>query len=291
MRTKPIAVLVGLAALIAAGGTARSDPAQTPSSSTAGGDAAAAVGSGDDATELAKKLQNPVADVYTFPFQSNTNFGYGPHGGTQEVLNVQPVIPLHLNSDWSLITRTVLPIVWTPDLSPAESVPFGTGPTSVTALLAPAQPNHGWLWGVGPVVQVPTISNRTLGSSVWGGGPAAVLVYMQGPIVTGALLNNIWSFGGARDPGEGGAGYSTFMAQPFFNYNFPGGWYVGTSPEITADWRADGTKWTVPVGAQVGRVIKLGALPINLQLGAYYNVVKPTDGANWDLRTQVSLIF
>ena len=138
-------------------------------------------------------------------------------------------------------------------------------------------------------MQIPTISDASLGSNVWGGGPTAVLVYMNGPIVAGALANNVWSFGGTHGPG--GNSYNAFLTQPFFNYNFGGGWYVGTSPIITADWQANGTIWTVPIGAQAGRVIRIGKLPVNLLLGAYYNIVKPQYGADWQLRSQVVLIF
>ena len=99
---------------------------------------------------------------------------------------------------------------------------------------------------------------------------------MNGPIVAGALANNVWSFGGTHGPG--GNSYNAFLTQPFFNYNFGGGWYVGTSPIITADWQANGTIWTVPIGAQAGRVIRIGKLPVNLLLGAYYNIVKPQYG-------------
>ncbi len=53
----------------------------------------------------------------------------------------------------------------------------------------------------------------------------------------------------------------------------------------------EGTNWTVPVGANVGRVIRIGKLPVNLSVGAYYNVVKPTYAGDWQLRTQATLIF
>ncbi len=168
-------------------------------------------------------------------------------------------------------------------------MPFGTGPTTFSAFLSPANPTNGWLWGLGPVVQVPTISSATLGSSVWGGGPTAVLVCLNGPWVAGALANNVWSFGGTHGPG--GNSYNTFLIQPFANYNFGEGWYVGSSPLITANWEGSGTKWTVPIGAQVGRIIRIGKLPVNLLLGTYYNVVKPTYGADWQLRSQITLIF
>jgi hypothetical protein len=244
---------------------------------------------GGDDTALAKKLQNPIGDLYSFPFQSNTNFQYGPHKGTQEILNIQPVIPVHVNEDWNVITRTILPLVWNPSLSPIDTVPFGTGPTTFSAFLSPRNPTNGWLWGAGPVVQIPTISDPSLGSNVWGAGPTGVLVYMNGPWVAGALANNVWSFGGTS--GSGGTRYNMFLMQPFVNYNFGGGWYVGSAPIITANWLGEGGKWTVPMGALAGRVFKVGKLPINLSVGAYYNLVRPDFGSTWQLRTQVTFIF
>jgi hypothetical protein len=248
-------------------------------------------GSDESATDLAKKLQNPIGDLYSFPFQSNTNFNTGPNKGTQDILNVQPVIPIHINDDWNVITRTILPLIWQPSFQPAQTVPFGTGPITFSAFLSPKNPTNGWLWAVGPAIQIPTISNKSLGSNVWGAGPTAAIVYMKGPWVAGALANNIWSFGGT--PAPGGTRYDTFLLQPFVNYNFGGGWYVGTSPIITANWLTAGNNaWTLPVGANVGRVVKIGGkLPVNFSIGAYYNALRPEYGSTWQLRTQVTLIF
>lgn len=273
------AALLVLASL-SAGASAQSSPPAQPAGSE-----------GTSATELAKKLQNPIGDLYSFPFQNSTNFRYGPNRGTQNILNIQPVIPIHINQDWNVITRTILPLIWQPSLQPGRSVPFGTGSATFSAFLSPSRPVDGWLWGVGPVIQLPTASDSSLGSNVWGGGPTGVLVYMKGPWVAGVLANNVWSFGGR--PGPGGTRYNTFLAQPFLNYNFGEGWYVGTSPIITANWLTAGDKaWTLPLGAQVGRVIKIGGkLPVNLTLGAYYNALRPEYGSTWQLRSQVTLIF
>jgi hypothetical protein len=245
----------------------------------------------DDATELAKKLQNPIGDLYSVPFQNNINFNAGPNKGTQDILNIQPVIPIHINEDWNVITRTILPLVWSPSLQPAQSVPFGLAPTTFSAFLSPKNPNNGWVWGVGPIAQLPTISSKTLGSNVWGLGPAVVVVKLAGPIVTGVLVNNTFSLGGTS--GRGGTRYSLFTVNPFFNYNFGEGWYVGTDPIITANWEASGNNaWTLPIGADIGRVIKIGGkLPVNFQIGAYYNALRPQFGSTWQLRTQVTLIF
>ncbi len=286
-RSVPVVTLLFLLLFLLAGPTAH---AQSPASSDPP-DASGDTATGGSATELAKKLQNPIGDLYSFPFQNNTNFNAGPHQGTQDILNIQPVIPLHVTEDWNVITRTILPLIWQPSLQPAHTVPFGTGPTSFSAFLSPSKPVNGWLWGVGPIVQVPTASNSSLGSNVWGAGPSGVVVYMKGPWVAGVLVNNVWSFGGTSIPG--GTKYNMFLTQPFVNYNFGGGWYVGTSPVITANWLTSGDKaWTLPLGGQVGRVIKVGGkLPFNLSLGAYYNALRPQFGSTWQLRTQVTFIF
>ena len=242
------------------------------------------------ATALAKKLQNPVGDLYSIPFQNNANFNVGPTKGVQNILNIQPVIPFHINEDWNIITRTIVPLVWSPSFQPAQSVPFGVGPTSFTAFLSPRNPIDGWVWGAGPTAQLPTISNRALGSNVWGAGPAVVVVKLAGPIVAGALVNNLFSMGGTQGPA--GTRYSLFTFNPFLNYNFGGGWFAGSVPIITANWYAHGEQWTLPVGAQVGHLFKLGGkLPVQLVVGAYYNAIRPEFAATWQMRTQVAIIF
>jgi hypothetical protein len=245
----------------------------------------------DDETTIAKKIQNPIGDLNSIPLQNNINFRYGPHNGTQDNLNIQPVIPIHINQDWNIITRTILPLIWQPSLTPAQTVPFGTGPTTFSAFLSPARPFNGWLWAVGPVIQIPTISSATLGSNVWGGGPTAAIVYMNGPWVMGGLANAVWSLGGTS--GLGGTRYNSFLTQPFVNYNFGGGWYVNMAPLITAGWPALRNKaWTVPVGGGIGKIVRIaGKLPVNLSIGAYYNAIRQQFGSTWQLRTQVTLIF
>ncbi len=49
--------------------------------------------------------------------------------------------------------------------------------------------------------------------------------------------------------------------------------------------------WTVPIGGGVGRIFHFGKLPVNSQIGAYYNVEKPEFGADWQIRFQVQLMF
>ncbi|MCW5606263.1 MAG: transporter, partial [Burkholderiales bacterium] len=79
------------------------------------------------AEELAKIAQNPVGALISVPFQNNTNLNYGPEKGTQNVLNIQPVIPIEVNRDWNVITRTIVPVIWNPALGPGVDSKDGVG--------------------------------------------------------------------------------------------------------------------------------------------------------------------
>ena len=129
-----------------------------------------------------------------------------------------------------------------------------------------------------------------MGNKNWSLGPGAVVVMMEkgNPWVYGGLISNVWSLSGDKS----GGCYNNFLFQPFVNYNLPGGTYINSVPIITAAWDApSGQKWTVPLGLGVGHIFHFGKLPVNTQLGGYYNVVHPDDGANWPLRFQVQIMF
>ena len=175
------------------------------------------------AEELAKLAQNPVGNLISVPFQNNTNLNYGPEKGTQNILNIQPVIPISVNDDWNIITRTILPVISQPALSPDDSRTNGVGDLVFTAFLSPAKPGE-WIWGAGPVVQAPTDSNG-LGNKNWGLGPSVVVLHLDhdDPWVYGVLANNIWSL----TSNQTGGSYNKGLIQPFLNYNFEGGLYLG----------------------------------------------------------------
>jgi hypothetical protein len=246
--------------------------------------------------ELAKQTQNPLAKLISVPFQNNLNFGYGAKdapkpSGTQYVLNIQPVIPITLGeTGLNLITRPILPVIREPDLVEGGDT-WGLGDLQVQSYLSPAGPKD-LIWGVGAVLQPPTATNgRKLGTQKWSAGPGAVVLAMPGHWVYGALATQLWSLTGKSER----EGVNLTTIQPFLNYNFEEGWYVTSSPIVTANWEAEGgdNKWTVPVGGGLGRLIRLDRLPINLQAQAFYNVVKPEDDptADWTLRLQVQLLF
>jgi len=237
--------------------------------------------------ELARESQNPVADLISFPFQSNTNFGVGPDNVAQEVFNIQPVIPIHMG-DFNIITRTIIPLVWQPNLGAGQSgTTFALGSINTTLFISPAKPG-GFIWGIGPVFGFPTNTSTAVPSAKWTFGPSVVLLAMPGHWVMGILANNIWSFAGG-----GSLDVNQMLVQYFINYNFGEGWYVTSSPIITANWNAQSMadKWVFPIGGGGGKILRLGPLPVNLSLQAYYNVWHPTVGPTWTLRSVVTFLF
>ena len=238
----------------------------------------------DETDELARAVQNPVASLISVPFQNNTNFNVGPREKTQNILNIQPVLPFELNEDWNLITRTILPVISQPAFTPMEDRENGLGDTVFTAFLSPKDSGR-WIWGAGPVLLLPTSTDDRLGAGEWGAGPSAVALTMRGPWVVGSLFSNVWSFTDDKD-------VNFFTWQYFVNYNLDDGWYLTSAPIITANWEADSDDtWTVPFGGGVGKVFRIGEQPMNVSAAAYYNVEKPEFGADWQMRLQVQFLF
>jgi hypothetical protein len=260
--------------------------------------------------DLREAAQNPIADLISVPFQNNTNFDIGHTDNAQNVLNIQPVYPTHLNANWNLITRPILPVIDQPpflsgpELRAAEQVvgpeigetEFGLGDLTPEFFFSPRTPiqlgsGASLVWGLGPAFQFPTATNEILGTGKWSAGPGLVVFLSDRPlhITTGFLILNLWSFAGDEDR----ANVNAMTLQPFFNYNLPKGWYLTSSPLITANWEAgDDNRWTLPIGGGIGRIFKIGHQAINANIAAYYNVLTPDDdGANWQLRAEWTFLF
>ena len=251
--------------------------------------------------ELAKAAQNPIASMISLPFQNNSNLNFGPQEKTQNILNVQPVYPFNLNDDWKVITRTIIPIISQPALAPGQdrepgiggpsfmppgqSRTSGIGNTTFVPYFTPSQTGKA-LWGVAPVLMFPA-TNPSVGSEAWGLGASAVVLAMPGKWVVGSTFTNVWSVD--ADPADK---VNVFTWQYFINYNMPKGWYLTTAPILTANWEAtSGNKWTVPFGGGIGRVFRVGTQAVNTNLGAYYNVERPTFGPDWQVRFQLTFLF
>jgi hypothetical protein len=242
----------------------------------------------DDESSIAKQAQNPIASMISVPFQNNLNFGVGPKDGEQNVLDIQPVVPFHLTDDWNLITRTIVPVVYEPYISPGSGNTMGLGDAQVALYLSPATPKDSIIWGVGPAISFPTATERYLGQGKFSAGLSAVVLTIRGPWLVGLLATDSTSVAGEGDRPD----VHQFLTQPFVNFNFTHGWYLASSPIITANWKAPSDeRWTVPLGGGGGKILKIGKQRLNVYVQAFDNVVHPHDAGNWTLRAQVQLLF
>ena len=237
--------------------------------------------------DLAKESQNPIGNIISLPFENNFDFGVGTEDAFVYALNLKPVYPVNLG-DLNLINRAILPVIYQEERFKGEGTEFGLGNFTYQAFFSPAKPGK-IIWGGGAALVFPTSSDDRLGVDKWSAGPAFIALAKPGPWLFGALVQNVWSYAGDDDAPD----VNSFSFQYFINYNIKGGWYVSSTPTITANWEADSTDetWTVPVGGGVGRLVRFGKLPVDLKLQGFWNVEKPTDAADWCIQFQVKFLF
>lgn len=238
--------------------------------------------------DLAKQLANPIASLISVPLQLNYNQEIGPDDdGECYVLNIQPVIPVSLNEEWNVISRSILPLIYQDDVFLGEGSQSGLGDIVQSLFFSPVKPAAGgWIWGAGPVFLLPTATDNLLGAEKWGIGPTAVALKQVGPWTYGALTNHIWSVAGDNDRQDINATY----LQPFLALTTQGAATIGLNIESTYDWEAN--KWSIPINATVTKVVKLGGQLVSIGGGLRY-WLESLDGGpeGFGARFQFTLLF
>lgn len=234
----------------------------------------------DAANSLALQLTNPVADLASLPFQFNWNNGLGPDDDLQLVLNIQPVVPIHLTKNWNLIGRYIVPLIGQPSLDANQPATFGMGDITFSLFLSPAKTSK-FIWGVGPVFGLPGGTDPTINSGKWLLGPTAVGLYLRSPWTIGALVNQVWSFADTSDVDS--PGVSQLFVQPFVSWT-KRAWTVTAMSEMTFNWKADDDKASIPIELLGSRLTKIGFLPFSVQVGGGWFAASPDNGPEWRLR-------
>lgn len=240
----------------------------------------------DDKGSLAQQSQNPVGNLISVPFEYNYEPDVGPKGATIHTLNLKPVYPVNLGK-YNLINRFILPIVHQGERFEGQGSDTGLGNFTYQAFISPAKPGKV-IWGLGPAITAPSHTDDRFGSDKWSGGPALVVLAKPGNWLFGTLLQHFWSFAGDSDEDN----IDITSLQYFVNYNMDNGWYLSSTPTMTANWEADSSdRYMVPVGGGVGRLVRFGQQPVDFKLQGFWNAEKPEGAADWSLQFQVKLLF
>ena len=237
------------------------------------------------ASELNRQLTNPVSSIWSIANQFN-NFELN-NGHWNNNWNFQPVMPVSLTKDWNLITRPVMPFY---NIVPHETAPgqferaAGLGDLALLELLSPAHSGN-WVLGAGPTFIFPTATSHFTGQGKWQAGPSVVVGYLTKQFFLGVFPQQWWSIGGEH----GRPDTNQMNLQPIATIFFGEGWSIGYSGNILTDWTAPSEDvWTVPVGLGLAKVVKLGRLPVKVQLAVQYIPVHPRiSGQEWNV--QISL--
>jgi hypothetical protein len=239
-----------------------------------------------NAAGLAEKLQNPVADLVSVQFQNNFDFGVGENNGTLYLLNFQPVIPLHLNSDWNYIVRPVLPFISTSNVYGPGYV-TGLGDLEIETFLSPSAPGpFGVIWGIGPTSILPTATQKKLGGDVMTLGPSGVALWQRNGWTVGSLVTQNWRVAG---PGD----YNATYLQPFIAHTFKTATTIGIDSESSYNWISAGADkdWTISFNNTYSQVIKIGKIPVQIGLALQYYAQSPVPGQQWGFRVNFTPMF
>ena len=240
----------------------------------------------DQAADLAKKLSNPVAALISVPFKLDYDTGIGSANADRYVFVVQPVIPLSLNEDWNVISRTIVPFIHADSPVQGGSSLSGIGDVLQSFFFSPkASTSGGWIWGVGPAFSMPSASKDPLGTEKWSIGPTVVVLKQDSGWTYGLLANHLWSVGGNSKRAD----VSATFVQPFLSYTTKRFTTFTLNTESSYDWTA--RQWTVPINLSVSQLVRIGKQPVSFAFGVREYAQTPTGGPDWGVRFNVTLLF
>jgi hypothetical protein len=241
--------------------------------------------------ELARKLAHPIATLILVPFEFDYNDGYGSKDGEQVRLRIKPVVPIKLNEEWGVISRTILPVAWQDDIAGASGTQFGIGDTLQSLFFTRIQPRASGplgnvVWGAGPVFSLATGTDELLGSEKWSAGPTGIVAVRNGPWQYGSLVNHLWSIAGT----DGRADVNATFLEPYLRFVTKSAWTYGANLESIYDWESE--EWSVPVNFIISKLTTIGKQKVSFLGGLRYWAESPSSGADgFGARFKISFVF
>jgi hypothetical protein len=231
---------------------------------------------------------NPLPRHVSLPFESIFQFGVGPNKDLKYTLRSKSVFPMGLGEGWHLFHRPIVQIEAQPSPEPGQEGAFGLGDLEYQLYVSPPA-TRTFIWGLGPDLWFPTATATALGSGKSSAGVAAAFHFDLDPWAFGAITTQRWSYAGDPDRSP----VSEFTVQPHVVFHLPEGWYLSSSPILTANWKAaKGEVWTIPIGGGGGKQFEVAdGQKFNVQLQTFYDVARPDFDGRWQLRLILQWLF
>ncbi len=235
--------------------------------------------------ELSLRLENPLARILNLPITVGYDEGGGAGGdGTAFTTRFSPVIPIHLNDSWHIISRSNIGWTREDDISLAGRTSGWTDFTQ-TLFLSPDKPGYERIfWGAGPSFILPTATDDLLGQEKFSLGPSIALIRQDTHWTVGMLAGQLWSVAGNPDRKDVN---STFL-EPLVSYTAPASTSIALAAMARYDWVAEA--WTVPLDFSVSKLFLIGSRPVKFGIGVRH-IVTPTDRPDSGVYFRISMPF
>ncbi len=239
--------------------------------------------------DMAQEIRNPIAQLLQFPFELDGDGHVGPdRAGEQVHLDLKSIVPIPLGPRWTLISWSKIPIYRQQDVHGDSGTQVGLSNTQLRFFVSPARVRRGllqegFIWGLGPMLTLPT-TNPQIGAEQTSGGFDASVCWQGRPFSVGLLAYQIFGFAGP------GTRTNEAYLQPFLSYTTASAWSATLNTESEYFWTSGA--WEVPINLQVSKLLKLAGLHLSFLLGARYWASAPDSSPHgWGGRASVTLVL
>jgi len=281
--------------------------------------------------DAAKKAANPICAMFAVPIEYDHYQKVGPYDGTMDAITLKPVIPVAINEDWNIVSRTIIPYVWQDGIVPDMNKTVG--PLTVNTkddlgykyagknhgfwdiqesmFITPSKAMNGFLWGVGGVFGFPGEKQIAGITGKYTAGPTAAVVREDSIFTYGFLTSHSWSYAGRdKDYGKSGSanalagivsptGINLEVEAEDVNKTYIQPFltlrtktYTGLSLTSESTYNWKTEKWSVPVIGLLTQVVKIGPQIMQLKVGGHYWLTdNENDPDEWGYRAAVTLLY
>jgi hypothetical protein len=238
--------------------------------------------------ELSRQQQSPLTEVMNFDVKTDVRMGIGETRENSLLVRISPLTPIRVAPGWKLVVWPTLPLRSLPPQSTSSDQRVnGMGDVLLRQLITPSMIGS-FLWGIGPVAQLPTATQTETGTGRFSLGLVAVLGYRVGDVTLNVRPEHYRSIGGQtqREPVE------ATLFTPSISVTLPSSLSLGLLSETVVNWRAQGRdRWSVPVMLTVSDIADVSGLPVNVTVGAEYFALSPANGPSWSVRIAMAFLF